>query len=355
MIEKQKQKKQKAMELNDVLQDSIKISETEFYNKKFNFSYSSLSKLLWNPRVFYQLYVMDIKEEREEAHLINGKLIHTLLLEEAKFSENFIIAPTSLPTGNTKKVIDSVFRHHRELSTNGDERTELAQFEGAILDVMKDMNYHQSLKTDQQRLDKMITVETVSYWNFLKSKGTKTLIDQEAYDFCQEAVDLIKLDKQVCDLIGCNVSDFDNKEVYNELYLECNVNGMNFGLKGIIDNIVIDHDKKKIYINDIKTTSKDLKDFPETVEFYNYWLQSAIYCSLVGIKFLDLYMKGGYEIKFHFIVVDRSYQVYPFPVSDDTLNHWMERLNEVLQKANWHYTNKDYNLPYQFALNTVTL
>jgi hypothetical protein len=342
------------MELNDVLQDSIRIMEQDFYNKKFHFSYSSLNKLLWNPQTFYQIYVLGQREEREESYLVNGKIIHALLLEEKKFSENFIIAPTSLPTGSTKRVVDAVFRHYTELASNGDERTELAQFEGAILDVMKDINYYQNLKTDQQRLDKIITADTISYWNFLKTKGSKTLIDQEAYDFCKNAVDLIKLNKQVCDLIGCDVSDFDNKDVYNELYLECHINGMNFGLKGIVDNIVVDHNTKKIHVNDIKTTSKDLKDFPETVEFYNYWLQAAIYCTLCAVKFLDLYERG-YEIKFNFVVIDRSYQVYPFLVSESTLNGWMDKMTAVLNKANWHYTNRDYTLPYEFALNTVTL
>ena len=36
------------------------------------------------------------------------------------------------------------------------------------------MIYHQSLKTDQQRLDKIFTAESYNYWAFLKTKGTKT-------------------------------------------------------------------------------------------------------------------------------------------------------------------------------------
>jgi hypothetical protein len=342
------------MELNEILEESIKLMQEDFYKKKFYFSYSSLSKLLWNPQAFYQIYVLGNREERDDAHLVNGKIIHALLLEPEKFNQNFVIAPTSLPTGNTKKVVDTVFRHHSELKTNGDQRTELAEFEGAILDVMRDINYFQNLKTDQQRLDKVITSDTISYWGFLQTKGSKTLIDQESYDFCKNAVDLIKTDKEVCNLIGCDVTDFDNKEVYNELYLECQVTNKAFGLKGIIDNIVIDHDQKVISINDIKTTSKDLKDFPETVEFYNYWLQAVIYCTIVGVKFINLYEKG-YKIKFNFVVIDKSYQVYAFPVSETTLGNWMEKLLGVIEKADWHYTNKDFTLPYEFATNKVIL
>jgi hypothetical protein len=342
------------MELEDLMQESIKIMENDFYGKKFYFSYSSLNKLMWNPQSFYQTYVLGNREERTDAHLVNGKIIHGLLLEPEKFDDNFIISPDNLPTGNTRTVVDRVYAHHVELAKNGDERTNLVEFTDAIIDILKDMNLHQSLKTDQQRIDKIFTPEAVSYWNFLRSKGSKTLIDKETYDFCNTGVNLIKLNKRVCKLLGCNLNEFDNLEVYNELPLTCEINGKPFGLKGIIDNIVIDHDQKILYINDVKTSSKELKDFPESVDFYNYWLQSSIYVSMVITNF-GQYISQGYNLKFNFIVIDKNYQVYPFEVSDNTLTSWVGRLETVLNKAEWHYINKEYDLPYDFAVGKITL
>ena len=69
------------MELTDLMNESIKMMENDFYTKKFYFSYSSLNKLLWNPQTFYQIYVLGQREERDDAHLVNGKIIHALLLE----------------------------------------------------------------------------------------------------------------------------------------------------------------------------------------------------------------------------------------------------------------------------------
>jgi hypothetical protein len=342
------------MELEDLMQESIKTMEKDFYAKPFSFSYSSLNKLMWNPQAFYQMYVLGNREEKTESYLVNGKIIHALLLEEAKFYDQFIVSPTNLPTGSVRTVIDRVFAHAQELQANGDQRKEFVDFSDAVLDVLKDINLHQSLKTDQQRIDKMYTPEAMSYWEFIKAKGSRTLIDQETYDFCKTGVDLIKMNKQVCNLIGCNVTEFENKEVFNELPLDCKINNKKFGLKGILDNIVFDHDKKIIYINDIKTTSKDLKDFPESIEFYNYWLQAAIYTTMIAIKFIHL-IDLGYELKFHFVVIDRAYQVYPFPVSQDTMNNWFTKLTDSLEKAEWHYTNKKYELPHDFAIGKVTL
>lgn len=342
------------MELDKIIEDTMEIMEKEFYNKKFQFSYSSLNKLMWNPQTFYQIYVLGQREERDDAHLVNGKIIHALLLDEKNFSQNFVISPANLPTGSIKSVVDNVFRHYIELSRNGDERTELAQFDGAILDSMRDINYYQNLKTDQQRLDKVITSEAVNYWEFLKTKGSKTLIDQQSYDFCKTAVDLIKLNKPICELLACNTTEFDNKEVFNEIPLECEIKDKPFGLKGIIDNLILDHDKKIIYINDVKTTSKDLKDFPETVEYYNYWLQAAIYTTIVATRYMHL-IDTGYKLQFNFVVIDRNYLVYAFPVSPSTLTLWFNKMNEAIDVANWHYTNKSYELPYPFAVGNVTL
>lgn len=300
------------------------------------------------------MYVLGNREEKTESYLVNGKIIHALLLEPEKFDDQFVISPDNLPTGNVRVVIDRVFAHHQELSKNGDTRIELSDFDGAILDVMRDMNYYQNLKTDQQRLDKIITNEYTGYWNFLRSKGNKTLISQDDLNFCKTAVDIIKLNKNVCDLIGSNVTEFSNKEVFNEIALSVQINDRPFGLKGIIDNLVVDHNDKVIYINDIKTTSKDLKDFPESIDFYNYWLQAAIYTSIIATKFINL-IEQGYIMKFNFVVIDKNYQVYPFEVTPTTLESWFNKLMDSLEKANWHFVNKSYDLPYDFAIGKVTL
>jgi hypothetical protein len=342
------------MELETTMEQSIQVMETDFYSKPFDFSYSSLNKLMWNPQAFYQMYVLGNREEKTESYLVNGKVVHCLLLEPEKFNDQFIVSPANLPTGNTRTVVDAVYRHAAELQSQGDQRTEFTDFSDAVLDVLKDINLHQSLKTDQQRIDKMYTPEAMNYWDFLKAKGNKTLIDQETYDFCKTGVDLIKTDYQICDLLGCNNNEFSNKEVFNELPLKSIINNKPFGLKGIIDNLVIDHDKKILYINDVKTTSKDLKDFPESIEFYNYWLQASIYIALVSSNFMNL-INQGYEVKFSFVVIDRNYQTYAFPLTNGTREAWFKKLTIVLEKASWHYSNKSYTLPYEFALQTVTL
>jgi hypothetical protein len=49
------------------------------------------------------------------------------------------------------------------------------------------------------------------------------------------------------------------------------------------------------------------------------------------------------------------FNTYPFLVSQKTLESWLPKLLDVLNKAEWHYINKRYDLPYDFATGKVIL
>lgn len=326
-----------------------------FYSKPFQFSYSSLNKLLWNPAAFYQMYVLGLREEMTESYIVQGKVIHTLLLEPERFDDQYIISPSKLPSDNVKTIIDRVFTHHTELAAQGDQRDLLGQFAPAIIDIMADMNFHQSLKTDQQRLEKVITEESILYWSFLRSRTGKTLVAYDMIEYCKNAVEIIKTNQEVCDLLGYGTTSFDLKDIHNEQYMEIKqLPNRPFGLKGILDNLVVDHEAKVIYINDVKTTSKDLVNFPDSIETFNYWLQAAIYYTMVCTEYKGL-LDDGYTVEFRFIAIDRMFQTYAFPVSIDTMTKWVEKLFQELDKAHWHYENRAYGLPYALDNKLVVL
>ena len=341
--------------MDQLLEESMLAAEQAFKEKDFYLSYSSLNKLLWSPAAFYQIYVMGIREEKTSSFLVNGKIIHALLLDPESVKKNYIFSPTSLPGENTKHVVDRVFSHHKELFKHGDTRTKLEEYSDAIVDVLKDMNLHQSLKTDDQRVAKIISTEALSYWNFLMQKEGKEIIEVATLDYCIEAANIIKNDEDMCKLMGINPTEFDNIEVYNEQEFSYDLEGRSFkGIKGIIDNLVIDHDKKVIFINDLKTTSKELKDFRESIDYYSYWMQSAMYSAIVYGNFIkDKY--PDYNMQFHFIVIDKNLQAYAFPVSQYTSNAWLMKLDDSFKIADYHMSNNKFHLPYDFCTKKVVL
>ena len=328
----------------------------EFYSNPLYLSYSALNKLIYAPVLYYNHYILKQKEDKLDNYLIDGKLIHCLLLDNGSFDQQFILIPDTLPTDSARTVIDKVYILHREKCKIYLDFTtsELTVYTEEILNVLKEINLHQSLKTDQQRLDKIITEQSKLYFEFLKIKEGKDLVDSETMKRCNDSVTVLRADSKVSNLLGLLVNEMDNIDIKNEHEFNAELDKP-FGLKGVIDSIKIDHDVKTIYINDLKTTGKTIVNFSETVEFYNYWAQAAIYERLVWYNFNDLIFTQSYKVIFNFIVIDKFMQVYSFMVSTETMSKWQLKLEDLLKEAEWHYTAKNYNLPFKFATGNVIL
>ena len=327
-----------------------KVKEDLFYKGEFNFSYSSLNRLLFSPKLFYKDYILKERELKMDKHLIEGKLTHLLLLEPDKFNEEFVMTPLKMPTDSVKKILRIV--SSRIVDPNN--YIKLEELDDQILEALKEENLYQSFKEDQKRLDKIITEESKEYFKFLQTTG-KTIVDADTFAHCMDRVHIIRANDDVTQLLMQEATDFemDTIQVYNEKKLECKLNDYKFGLKGIVDKYIIDDEAKTITIIDLKTTAKPLENFAETVDFYNYWLQAAIY-SLLIVKNVDENQKN-YKIIFKFVVIDKYDQVYVFPVSEETQVKWINSLREALKEANYHYSERKYDLPYVFATGNVTL
>ncbi len=337
--------------------EGFKSEEVFFYDKKFYFSYSSINKLLYCPEIFYKEYILGEKDVKDETYLTEGRLIHCLLLEPDKFEQQFIVMTGKLPSENTKIVVDRVYSHHIELKASGVHKGDtLVDYQNAVIDVLLDMNLHQSLKTDDQRFAKIYTSDSAIYWEFLTKSEGKTIVDAQMYEKVKAIVEKIRQDSKVSKLLKLDHSSewWSTVEVFNEQPLEMELKKYPFGLKGIIDNFVVDPIESKIYVNDFKTTSKTLEDFPETIKFYRYDIQAAIYNLLVVNKYADL-IKQGYKVEFRFVVIDKNQQIYPFLVSEATMKEWTKGLQEILKVCDYHYSNKDYTLPFKFKMEDVIL
>jgi hypothetical protein len=335
-----------------MIQTLIGSEELEnFYKKEFNFSYSSINKLLFSPRMFYNHYILKQKEDSTDSHLVIGRVLHCLLLEPEKFDNQFAVMVSKIPNENNKKIIDIIFKNHL---SNGNNNLILEDYFQEILTYLFEINLHQSLKTDQQRLDKILTDENKEYFEFLKESLGKTVIDQIILNNCEISLGVIKSNTDVRALLQLDKTEKDNQiEIYNELKLSMSNNNLPFGFKGIIDNVVVDHNSKTIFINDLKTSGKSIQDFPESVIYYKYWIQGVLYVMLANDKFLK--DKQDWEVVLTFIVIDKYNQVYPYQVSHKTLDNWKSNFKEIEKQIKWHYKNKEYNLPYDFALGKIKL
>jgi len=329
-------------------------AEKNFYKNKFYFSYSGINKLLYSPSAFYNHYILNEREDKKDAHLVGGSVLHCLLLDPEEYDNKFIDLPGKLPTDSQKKLIDNIFKIHCKIKNN---TLILDDYSQDILTYLLTANLYQTLKTDQQRLDKILIYENQEYFEFLKKSLDKTIVDEPTLHSCKKQVELLKNNKNIRALLQLDKTEEDKHiEVFNELYIKMEHEQLPFGFHGYLDNIVIDNDSKTIFINDLKTTSKSIQDFPEAVEYYKYWIQAVIYLILVSEKFLnDKKDKNEWKIQVTFIVIDKYNLIYPYQVSKETMNVWKKDFKNVIDIAKWHYENMNFELPYELANGNVKL
>ena len=257
-----------------------KHKEDLFYKGEFSFSYSSLNKLLFSPKLFYRDYILKQREIRTDKHLIEGKLLHLMLLQPEKLHDEFSITPGKVPSDNIRRVLKAISNNFHDPKNY----IKLEDLDVEIMQALKDENLYQSFKNDSKKLAKIQTEDNEEYYKFISTSDKKDVIDNDMLLKATERVKLIKANKDVMSLLEHEATDFemDTIQVFNEEYLECELNEFNFGLKGYVDKYIIDDESKTITIIDLKTTAKPLNKFAETVDYYNYWLQAAIYSLLVN-------------------------------------------------------------------------
>ena len=180
--------------------------EAAFYTKPFYFSYSSLNRLLLAPNIFYKEYILKEKEISIGKHLLEGTLIHFLLLEGNNFDDKFILTPESLPGDNSMKVVNETFKAYEALIKEDPSRTDLqlCDFRTEILEILLEMNLHQNLKDtkdggigDDKRMAKILEPRTEAYFEYLKVKDHKEIIDSATLDKCSLAVEKIKANENI--------------------------------------------------------------------------------------------------------------------------------------------------------------
>lgn len=326
--------------------------EQEFFSKQYVMSYSGLNKLLFSPALFYKHYVLGQKDDTEDRNMIEGKLIHCLLLNPDSFDEQFVLSAQDIPSDNPRQLLHTLHAHHKELKNNGDTREDLHEYGDAILDILAEMNLYQSLKTDAQRLEKIINEKHVSYWDYLKNSEGRTVIDHDTMEFAKQVVEKIKSNPVVMEKMGFFGDSFNGVTKQNEIELVKFTDDLMFGIRGFIDNLVFDDNAKEIRVNDLKKTSKDIGSFTDSIEYFRYWLQAAIYYMLVEHVYLSQPKYADYQITFRFIVVDPYMQIAPIKVSDETMQQWVENAIEKFQQANFHFEKKSFELPYEFLVNS---
>lgn len=325
-----------------------------YYNTYRYFSYSAIKLLLYSPVAYKNKYIL--KEDEEETvskYLIKGKLTHCLLLNPHELNNQFIITPNKVPEGNSKLIVDRIFKEGQALPEKS-----LEDFGADILYILQEINLHQKLTTDEQRIKKVCTEDNKAYYEFLKQSKGKALVAEAVHKECAEVAKILSSDPKLRELLHTDVDPFQSEIlVFNEFEIKMENTKLGFGFKGILDNFSINKTEKVVRIVDLKCSDRGLEEFPETLEYYKYWIQGLLYSELVAYYCKQLGIDlTGYTFELYFLVVDEYRNYYPFPVSKETMQEWKDRFAlEVIPALQYHYYSKDFTLPYKLAMGAITL
>lgn len=341
--------------------------EERFFSEPVMLSYSGLNKLLFSPQLFYNHYVLNMREDSDNRSMIEGQLLHCLVLEESEFSNKFSVMGFKMPGDSARNLCKHIFYNVRATYDEAFRINDLAGYETEILEYLKEINLHQGLvddkdpkkgKTgDQKRLEKVLTTESIDYFFYLCTSEKKTIISQEEYEFAKNASDLIKNNPVICDLMGIGADSLSGLEVENETMLAMTLPGLPFGARGILDNSVFDFTNKVVRINDLKKSSKHYTQFVESIEYYKYNLQGAIYRRLVEHRLRSIgHNPDEWTIEFRFIVVDPYLHQVPVFISEQTMKQWLDNLDVAYLQAAYHFTKRDFSQPYELLMfSEITL
>lgn len=329
--------------------------EEAFFEKPFLMSYSGLNKLLFSAESFYRHYVLNQREDSTNQSMIEGSLLHCLLLQPEKFDEEYVLTHEDLPSPAQQGLLKHLFDYYKADLDIKDPvsppREHLTEYDIEILDYLREINLYQSLKNDAGRLAKIHTEKNEAYWEHLKKAEGRTVIDHDVFNHINNAVEKIKSNPTVMECLGFFADSMNGLEAHSELDLAKIDTDYQFGLRGIIDNLVFDPGKKEIRINDLKSTSKNLSSFRESIEYYKYWIQASIYRKLVTHVYGSKSEYADWNMVYRFIVVDKYCQTGVIKVSNETLDEWEEQTDQLLEQADYHFKNKDFKLPYEFLIN----
>lgn len=339
--------------------------ENDFFDEKFYFSYSSLQKLINDPKRFYKEYILGEFEDGDKTYFKEGALFHCFILEPENFNDLFYINSIATPSGSSKDIVNYIFNTYAKVAIEENPNLRgsinLGKYENEILAYMKEIDVYQGLVDakradksgrmltgDQKRLEKAITKESTAYFKALQEGMGKTVVDVDMIQKAKEKASIVLSHPDVIELLQEGSAIDIRKE--QELKIECDDKPFGFGLKGFVDLIRVDTSTKTISIVDFKTTSKKLKDWMNDFNEseYMYWLQPIVYKELI-MNYVPKEDHSEWKIKILFPVIDKDNNFYVFPVSPKSYMQWQERAKGVFEIADWHMTYQNFSLPYEFA------
>jgi hypothetical protein len=310
-------------------------------------NYSSLQKLSISP----YFYKKNMDEEIKETDaLILGDVVDCLLTSKNQFRDRFAINLANHPTG----LMGTFVEYYKNLSINKHDTVIIYDKEL----VEKAYNLVGFKRDNLEKITALLeTDEFINIFKFINESIGKKILSDDIYNKALSCVDKVS-NSIFFKYFITNNEDYKNLYQY-AIYWDKDKR------KSLLDIIHIDKLKKEFLIIDVKTTSKYVGDFKESINKYRYDIQASYYTD--AFKEDTLYsnlMGDGYTfLGFRFLLINTNSDtpIVLCDISNELYNRgkyggidsgkYYKGYEELIKELNWHIDNDLWDYPYEVYKN----
>jgi hypothetical protein len=234
----------------------------------------------------------------ESPSLVFGSAVDTLITgSEEDFNNQFMVAELTTPPSDTlviivKRLFETFKEKYNSLVSIPDED---------LLNVIEDIqwNNHWLPKTRAKKIKE----DCAGYYGLLYLAGDRTIISSTTYSDIINTVDRLKSADSTRFFFEPD-NAFGSTERLYQLKFKATFNDVEY--RCMVDELIVDHERKLIIPVDLKTSSKYEWDFHKSFLDWHYFTQARLYWRIIKANLdKDPYFKDFTLVDYKFIVINR--------------------------------------------------
>lgn len=273
----------------------------------------------------------DKTEEKENKALKMGKLIHLW----AENKDNFFVSETPKPSEIMGLIADRCLEEVK--FNNADFTRQLA------CNISLAMNYQPKWLLPT-RMTNVYDGISAYVWEVIQSQDDNqiylTVKEAEVIEKCVESINKHPLAKE---LLFMQDNDFSNKQTFKEQEVFWEQLGLLFKAK--IDDFTIDHERKVVIVNDLKSMGSSVYEY-KNFKYYKTYRQFAFYFRAIQQWAIQNKVDiTNYKFFYNIIGIETGLlnQCVVWKVKQEWITRGSLEIIDLFKRIKWHIQNDQWN------------
>lgn len=312
--------------------------EQKPYYEVNRISSSSLKWFKESPLFFRKMMDKEIELEEQRWQEL-GRQLHMYILEEQEFYKHYAFFEFDVPKSQQQRLFCDDYINAKSKGKSDEE---------AAIEAYK-KNYVSSGKEEKIKEKALaLSNQLNSYIEYLeRTKTYKAILNRSTWEYLKEAKKAIMSHKIASRLLTDTEEDKAREGYFsaNEFPIYWTATKYNLECKSLLDRLVIDRDKKTIFLIDIKTTSSYMK-FKEKILDFGYAEQMAFYWMAIYWYFTENFPSevealSSYTMKTFIIAVSTNDAVEcrVYEIQESTISEALNTVEGLLDELSYHVHN----------------